>query len=72
MSSDAQAALGFVYFVIFTAVPITLCVWFNRRFGPGIRQRRRDRQIETHMRLAYRDAEVMNHIARRIEDERRF
>lgn len=72
MTDDQSATLGGIYLLIFFGVPTVLFLWACHRFGPGMAARKRDRQIETQMRLAYRDADAMDRIAQRIEDERRF
>lgn len=60
---------GFLILLVFFGTPIALFFWFERKYGNGIRQRQRDRQIETAMRLGLRDAEAQERIARKIRDE---
>ncbi|WP_159054652.1 hypothetical protein [Streptomyces dysideae] len=70
MTEDQSVALGGLYLLIFFGVPIALFLWACHRFGPRMAARKRDRQIETSMRLGLRDAEAYERIAQQIRDER--
>lgn len=70
MTDDQQAALGGLYFLILIVVFGGGFLWACRRFGPGLARAKRDRQIETSMRLGLRDAEAYERIAQQIRDER--
>jgi hypothetical protein len=72
MTDDQSATLGGIYLLIFFGVPAVLFFWACRRFGPGMARAKRDRQIETSMRLGLSDAEAYERIARQIRDERQI
>lgn len=61
--------LGLFWIILFIGGPLLIGAYIAKKRGP-ILERQRDRQIETAMRLAVRDAEAQERIAQRIQSER--
>jgi hypothetical protein len=63
-------ALGAIIVLLFIGGPVAIGAFVYYKYGARIEARKRDRQIETYMRLGARDAEAQQRIARQIIQER--
>jgi hypothetical protein len=63
-------ALGALIVLIILGTPVAIGAFVFYKFGPRIEAKKRDRQIETYMRLGVRDAEAQERIGRQIVQER--
>jgi len=63
-------ALGALIVLVFIGTPIAIGAFVFYKYGPRIEARKRDRKIETYMRLGARDAEAQQRIARQMIQER--
>jgi predicted ABC-type sugar transport system permease subunit len=61
--------LGFIYLVIILAVIILFCWFILAKVAPGVNARKRDRDIETSMRLGVRDAQAQARAEEKIKRE---
>lgn len=66
-----EELFGFLILLVVFGTPLVIGGWLGLTRGRARQQRRRDQQIETHMRLGMRDAEAQERIARKLRDERR-
>lgn len=64
--------LGLFWIVLFIGTPIAIGAYVAIKYGPRIEARKRDRQIETAMRLGMRDAGAQARIAQQIREERGY
>ncbi|MCA1565812.1 MAG: hypothetical protein LC803_09280 [Acidobacteria bacterium] len=62
--------LGLFWIMLFMGGPIAVGAYVGIKYGPRIALRRREREIETAMRLGVLDAEIQERVARKIQDER--
>ncbi|MFC8008918.1 hypothetical protein [Streptomyces cinereoruber] len=70
MSESASANLGGLYILVFLALFVGGVLWACHRFGPDMARNKRDREIETAMRIGLQDAETYDRIAAQIMRER--
>lgn len=61
--------LGFIYLVIILAVIALFCWFILTKVAPGVNSRKRDRDIETSMRLGVRDAQAHARVEDKIKRE---
>lgn len=69
-----MALLGLFWIVLFISIPVGIAYLIHKMQGgaAGRLAKKRDREIETYMRLGMRDAEAQERIARQIMDERGY
>jgi hypothetical protein len=67
-----EALLGLFWLCLFIGTPIAIGWYVAVKHGPRIEAKKRDRQIETAMRLGLRDAEAQAQIAEKLRQERGY